>query len=166
MSKKVLPNRVSKTIPANALDRVHGAVEVIRQVLGEAVPISEADYKSLRKIAAKLKQETDEVFALAQANPELTEAPFTVTEMSKDKSFYEFCDTVYGLLQSVLLQVEREQNIAGAEYANSSSLFEEHVALKSERGHPKAQNVQLQLNRIERYRPSSAPKSAPPKKNP
>jgi hypothetical protein len=156
MSKKVLPNRISKTVSADALTRVRGAIQVFQEVLGADTRLSETEYKSLRKIATKLKQEKDEVFAIAQENPELTEPPFALDEMAKDKAFYECCEQIRALLEPILLKLDREQNLAGAEYANACSLFEEHIALKVERGHPKAQYIKLQLNRMERYRPSSS----------
>jgi hypothetical protein len=150
--KKVLPNRISKSVAPDALDNARKGVALIQRALGTPTAISETDYQSLRKVGTKLKQEADEVFALAQANPELTEEPFSLAEMSKDKGFAELCAAIKSMLAPLNLQADREQTIAEAEYLNGCSLFEENVALKTERGHSKAQYIQVQLNRIDRFR--------------
>jgi hypothetical protein len=150
MVKKLLPNRNSKVIAADAWARIEQAVLVIQQALGEIIAISEEEYKGLRKISDKLKQESDDVFAIAKANPELLDSPLSVKEIEKDKVFYELCDKLQALLNPILLQLVREQNIAGAEYLNACSFFETMVALKAAQGNPKAQHVHLLLSKVSR----------------
>ena len=152
MVKKLLPNRTSKVVAADAWTKIEQAVMVIQEALGEIIAISEEDYKGLRKISDKLKQETDDVFAIAKANPDLVEAPISVREMEKDKNFYELCDNLQALLNPILLQLVREQNIAGAEYLNACSFFETTMTLKAAQGNPKAQHVQILLSKVNRNR--------------
>jgi hypothetical protein len=58
----------------------------------------------------------------------------------------------------VVLKLDREQNIAGAEYFNGCTVFESDVEAKFKRGMPKAQNVYAQLKAIPRNRTGGAPK--------
>jgi uncharacterized protein with gpF-like domain len=161
MVKKILPNRISKTVAPDAVAKIRQAVQLIHEALGENTPILEEDYKALRKISDKLKQESDDVYAVAQEHLELVEAPLSITELSKDKSYYEFCDKVAAMLKPALIKMEREQNIAGSEYHNGCSMFEAHVAVKIGHGDTQAQNAQIQLNQINRKKGGgsvSAPK--------
>jgi hypothetical protein len=52
MAKKLLPNRISKTVQPNALTKVRQAAQLILEVIGEDTPMSEEEYKSLLKITA------------------------------------------------------------------------------------------------------------------
>jgi hypothetical protein len=160
MVKKLLPNRISKTVAPDALMKIRQAVQLIQEVVGENTPISAADYNALRKISDKLKQESDDVYTVAQENLALVEAPISITELDKDKTFYEFCDKAYAMLQPVLIQLKREQNIAGSEYLNGCSLFEASVAVKVGHGNPQAQNAQLQLNQIPRKKGGGSVKAS------
>ena len=153
MSKKLLPNRISKVIEPDAIPKVRQAIQLLDEVLGADTQISEEDYKSLRKIADKLKRECDDVYDIAKENTEFIEAPLTLEEIDKDRKYYEFCDLIRSMLKALSLKLEREQNIAGAEYYNACSVFEEDVDTKVERGNnAKAQNVQAQLKAIDRNR--------------
>lgn len=153
MSKKLLPNRISKVIAPDAITKVRQAIQLLNEVLGDDTQISDEDYKGLRKIADKLKRECDDVFDIAKENTEFVEAPLSVDEIGKDKNYYELCDTIRSMFNSLSLKLEREQNIAGAEYYNACSVFEEDVDIKVKRGgNAKAQNVQAQLKAIERNR--------------
>jgi hypothetical protein len=155
MSKKLLPNRSSKTVAPDALSKVRQAIQLIMEVLGDDTDISDADYKGLRKIADKLKRECDDVFEIAKENGNFVEAPLSIEEMQKDKEYYELCDSIRALLKSLIIRLDREQNIAGAEYYNACSVFEDDVDAKVNKGsNPKAQNVQAQLAAIERNRGS------------
>lgn len=153
MSKKLLSNRISKVVAPDAVSKVRQAIQLLDEVLGEDTQISDDDYKALRKIADKLKRECDDVFDIAKENTEFIEAPLTLEEIDKDKKYYEFCDIIRSMFKSVLLKLEREQNIAGAEYYNACIVYEEDVDTKVQRGNnAKAQNVQAQLKAIERNR--------------
>jgi hypothetical protein len=167
MVKKFLPNRISKTVAPDALTKIRQAVQLIHEALGDNTPISEEDYKALRKISDKLKQESDDVYAVAQENLALIEAPISIEELEKDKTFYEFCDKAYAMLKPVLIKLEHEQNIAGSEYINGCSLFEGTVAVKVGYGNAQAQNAQIQLNQIKRNKggnPVTNRKNAKPTK--
>jgi hypothetical protein len=150
MAKQLLPNRISKTIAPDALTTIRKAVEMLHSVLGEDTFISEADYKSLPKIADKRKQETDDVMTIAQANPEFVHEPLSLSEMEKDKAYYELCDFLSATLKSMLIKLEREQNIAGAEYQNACGIFESLVRFKAGTGNSKANNLLIQLSQINR----------------
>jgi hypothetical protein len=152
MVKKLLPNRSSKTVAPDALAKIRQAAQLIHEAAGEMTAISEEDYKALRKISDKLKQECDDVYAVAEVNVALIEAPLSFTEMSKDKSYYEFGDKAFAILKPALIKLEREQNIAGSEYYNGCSIFEGTVATKVGYGNPQAQNAQIQLNQIKRIK--------------
>lgn len=168
MSKKLLSNRISKVVAPDAVSKVRQAIQLLDEVLGEDTQISDDDYKALRKIADKLKRECDDVFDIAKENTEYIEAPLTLEEIDKDKKYYEFCDIIRSMFKSVLLKLEREQNIAGAEYYNACIVYEEDVDTKVQRGNnAKAQNVQAQLKAIERNRggkPSADKNSEKPAK--
>jgi hypothetical protein len=152
MSKKLLPNRSSKTVALHAESEFRQALQGMLRLFGEDTPISDDDYKSLRKIADKLKTETDDVYAIAKENPEFWDEQTPLSEVTKDKIFYEFCDACRSMLQSLLLKIDKEQNIAGAEYYNACNVYEENVALKRQRSSAKAQNIQAQLQLIPRQR--------------
>jgi hypothetical protein len=158
MSTKLLLNRSSKTVAPNAVAKLRQAIQLLHEVLGDETPIDEAEYLKLRKIADKLKQECDDVFTIAREHPDFVEAPLSVSELEKDKTFYELCDLARALLKAVLLKLDREQNIAGAEYFNGCTVFESDVEAKFKRGMPKAQNVYAQLKAIHRNRTGGAPK--------
>ncbi len=160
MAKKLLPNRSSQKVSANDSMRVAQAVQVLLDVLGDRTVITDADYKALRKISDKLKQECDDVYAIAQANPELVESPLKLTEMEKDKLYYELCDYIEAALSPVLIQKNREQNIAGGEYLNGCNLFESIVAFRAAQGNPKAQLVAIQLKQLNRNRGGNFSKSS------
>ena len=154
MSKRLLPNRISKSVVPDALSKVRQAIQLLNEAIGEDTPISDEDYKGLRKIADKLKRITDDVYEIAKENTDFIEAPLTVVEIAKDKTFYELCDSILALLKAFNLRLEREQNIAGAEYFNACSVFEGDVADKVNRdkNDVKAQNILAQLNDIDRNR--------------
>ena len=152
MVKKHLINRSSKQIAVDALSKSHQAVQLLQEALGTLTAISEAEYKSLRKIADKLKRETDDVFMIIKNHPKLVDAPLSIEEMEKDKACYEFCDTLRAPLSRFMVQLDREQNIAGAEYFNSTTVFEADVASKAVRGEAEAQHAQVELNLIVRNR--------------
>jgi hypothetical protein len=150
MIKKLLANRSIKTIRPEDAVKVAQALRVIQSVLGEPIAISEEEYKSLRKISDKLKQETDEVFFIAKANPNLVEAPVSLLELEKDKSFYEFCEQLEASLLPIVVQAQRERTVSGAEYFNGCGFFETGVEFKAAQGIAQAQQVQLLLNKIKR----------------
>jgi hypothetical protein len=152
MSKKLLPNRISKTVAPTAESEFRLALNVMMRLLGEDTPISADDYKSLRKIADKLKVETDDVYAIGKENPEFWDEQTPLSEVTKDKTFYEFCDMCRSMMLGFLIKLDKEQNIAGSEYYNSCNIYEENVDTKRQRGNQKAQNVQTQLNAIQRQR--------------
>ena len=152
MNKKLLPNRISKTVAPNAESEFRQALQVMLRLFGEDTPISDEAYKSLRKIADRLKLETDDVYAIGKENPEFWDEQTPLPEIAKDKLFYEFCDTCRSMLHPLLIKLDKEQNIAGAEYYNACNVYEENVAIKRQRGHPKANTVQTQLNAITRQR--------------
>jgi hypothetical protein len=155
MSTKLLPNRSSKSVAPNAVAKLRQAIQLLHEVLGDDTPIDEAEYVKLRKIADKLKQECDDVFTIVREHPDFVEAPLSVSELEKDKLFYELCDLAHALLKAVMLKLDREQNIAGAEYYNGCSVFEADVEAKFKRGMPKAQNVYAQLKALNRNRPGN-----------
>lgn len=159
MSKKLLPNRISKTPAPDALAKITGAIMLIMVLLGDDTDISDDDYKALRKIADKLKRECDDVFDVAKVNESFVETPLTIEEIQKDKAYYEFCEAIRPFLNALMIKFEREQNVAGAEYYNACVVFEADVDAKVKRGNnPKAQNVQTQLAGIERNRNNGATK--------
>ena len=152
MSNKILSNRLSKVVTPDALVKVSQAIQLLNEVLGDETPISVEEYDSLRKIADKLKQETDDVFDIAKQAPDFLEEQHSLEEMSKDKGYYELCDNIRAKIKSAMTKLEREQNIAGAEYYNACVIYEENVGIKAKRGNAKAQNVLLQLKDINRTR--------------
>jgi hypothetical protein len=158
MSKKLLPNRSSKTVAPDALSKVRQAIALLEEVLGDPTPISDADYKGLRMIADRLKRITDDVYDIAKENEGYIKAPLSLAEMAKDKAFYELCDSIRSLLNGFFLRLEREQNIAGAEYFNGCSVFEGDIddAISRDANDAKAQNIKAQLNEVDRKR--SGPK--------
>lgn len=157
MSKKLLPNRISKVVAPDALTKVRQAVQLLNEVVGDDTPISDEEYKGLRKIADKLKRISDDVYEIAKENTDFVEEPLTITEITKDKLFYELCDSIRALLNAFNLKLEREQNIAGAEYFNACNVFEGDIDDKVGRGNTKAQNIKAQLNGIDRNRSGGAP---------
>jgi hypothetical protein len=163
---KLLPNRISKVVLLEAaLKKIEEAVLILDACLGEDTQISDEDYAALRKIADKLKLQCDDVFTIAKANRDFVEAPLSIEEMDKDKLFYEFCDKVRAALKSFLIKLDREQNIAGAEYFNGCNVFESDVDAKIKRGNnAKAQNIKAQLDAVDRKRGgnSSGNKNDPP----
>jgi hypothetical protein len=161
MSKKLLQNRISKTVTPDAQEKFRRALQIMSELLGEDTFISDAEYKSLRKIADKLKLESDDVFAVAQETPEFFDETTPAQEVEKDKSFYEFCDACRSMLSAFQIKLDREQNLAGAEYYNACSVYEENVDFKRARGNLKAQNVQAQLHKIVRQRGRPADKVIP-----
>ena len=154
MNRKLLPNRSSKAPAADALTKVRQAIQLLNEALGDEIAITDEDYKSLRKIADKLKRITDDVFEIAKENTDFVKAPLSVAEMTKDKAFYELCDSIRALLDAFMLRLEREQNVAGAEYHNACSVFEGDVDndVKRDSSNAKAMNVQAQLEKIDRNR--------------
>ena len=152
MSKKALPNRISKVVAPDAVSKIRKAIALIEEVLGSSTSISDDDYKALRKIADKLKRECDDVYDIAVENTEFIDDSTTIEEMEKDKKYYELCDMILSMLKALMIKLTREQNIAGAEYHNACSLFEENVAVKAGRNNAKAQIVKGQLDNIERNR--------------
>ena len=94
------------------------------------------------------------MYEIAKENTDFIEVPLTVEEITKDKTFYELCDSIFALLKAFTLRLEREQNIAGAEYFNACNVFEGDVADKVDRdkNNVKAQNLLAQLNSIDRKR--------------
>jgi hypothetical protein len=151
---KLLPNRISKVILLEAaLKKIDEAVLILDVCLGEDTEISDEDYDSLRKIADKLKLQCDDVFTIIKGNRDFLEAPLTVEEMDKDRLFYEFCDKVRAAINAFMIKLDREQNIAGAEYYNACIIFENDIAAKIKRGNnAKAQNIKAQLDGIDRNR--------------
>jgi hypothetical protein len=160
MATPLLPNRLSKKIAPDALTKIRQAIQLLQEALGEDTFIADADYKALPKMADKRKQETDDVYGIAQNYPEFMEAPLSFAEIERDKAFYELCDFIMVLLKPVLIRLEREQNIAGAEYLNACRVFEQIVAFKAAQGSSKAKNILIQLSQINRNRGGGAPKSA------
>ena len=161
MNKKLLPNRSSKAPAADALTKVRQAVQLLNEALGDEIAITDEDYKGLRRIADKLKRITDDVFEIAKENEDFVKAPLSVAEMTKDKAFYELCDSIRALLDAFVLRLEREQNVAGSEYYNACSVFESDVDndVKRDSSNAKAMNVKAQLDKIDRNRVGSPPKS-------
>jgi hypothetical protein len=162
MAKKLLPNRISKTVQPNALTKVRQAAQLILEVIGEDTPMSEEEYKSLLKIADKRKQTCDDISAIMQEHPKLVLEPLSVEEIQKDKAFYEICDQIQSIFNNVLIRLKREQNIAGAEYANACSVFESDVDAKAMRGDMEAQIVQTELKAVNRITPTGNVKKQTP----
>ena len=164
MNRKLLPNRSSKAPAVDALTKVRQAIQLLNEALGDEIAITEEDYKGLRKIADKLKRITDDVFEIAKENTDFVKSPLSVAEMTKDKAFYELCDSIRALLDAFTLRLEREQNVAGAEYHNACSVFESDVdnEVKRDSNNAKAMNVLAQLDKIDRNKGGGTnPKSDP-----
>lgn len=157
MATQLYPNRISKATDPKALDKIREHVRAILDLLGDDTQISESEFRSLRKIADKSKRVTDDVHAVMQENPEFLEEPLTLAEIQKDKVFYEFCDQVRAIIAPLAVKLDREQNIAGAEYANACSVYEANVDRKIVLGNAKARSVKAQLNAIDRNRGGGAP---------
>jgi hypothetical protein len=150
MAKKLLPNRISKTVALDALTKVRQAIQLLLEVIGEDTPMTEAEYKALQKMADKRKQACDDVLTVMQEHPKMVIAPLNTVEIRKDKGYYELCDQIDAMLANVLIRLKREQNIAGAEYANACSVFETDMEAKVLRGDTEAQIVQQELKAISR----------------
>jgi hypothetical protein len=154
MSKKLLPNRISKVVAPDALTKVRQAVQLLNEALGDDTPISDDHYKSLRVIADKLKRVCDDVYEIAKENTDSIQKPMSLEEITKDKLFYEHCDSIRALLKSFNLSLEREQNIAGAEYYNACIVYESDIddKIAKDNTDTKALNIKSQLNGVERNR--------------
>ena len=163
MSKKILPNRISKIVTPEMRAKVVQGFQLLNEALGEDTLISDEDYKKLRKLADVSKLTCDDVYDIAKANQGFIEEPLTFEEITKDKEFYEFCDEIYVLKKSFDLKLEREQNLGGSEYANAMSVFENDIKDKVNRGgnNAKAVNVKNQLDGIDRKRAGSKKKIEP-----
>jgi hypothetical protein len=167
MSKKLLPNRSSKTVAPDALPKVRQAIALLEEVLGDPTPISDADYKALRMIADRLKRITDDVYEIVKENEAYVKAPLSLVEMNKDKTFYELCDSIRSLLNAFFLRLEREQNIAGAEYFNGCNVFEGDIvdAIGRDANDAKAQNIKAQLDEVDRKKGGGGKKNDDDDKN-
>jgi hypothetical protein len=160
MATPLLPNRSSKNIAPDALIKIRQAIQLLQEAIGEDTFISDVDYKALPKMADKRKQETDDVLMIVQNNIEFVETPLSIVEIEKDKAFYELCDVIQSLLKPFLIQLQREQTIAGAEYMNACGIFEQIVGFKAAQGSSKAKNIGIQLSQINRNRGGGSLKSA------
>ena len=154
MAKKLLPNRISKTVPQDALMKIRQAAQLIMDVVGEDTPMSEEEYQALNKIADKRKLACDDILSIMHEHPKMVLEPLSMAEMQKDKAFYEVCDQIQSVFNNVLIRLKREQNIAGAEYANACSIFERDVEAKVLRGDTEAQIIQTELKMVHRVTPT------------
>jgi hypothetical protein len=160
MQKHLLPNRSAKAIPADALDQARQAFQTLHNLLGTDTPIDEEAYQRLYKIADKRKIETDDVFAVIRENQEFLDTETAFEEIEKDKAFYELCDQLRSLQAAFDLRLNREQNIAGAEYLDACKGYEASVTYRVSRGNSKAQAVKTQLDAIARSKAGPRKKSS------
>ena len=152
MSKKLISNRNSKKVTTDTQVRFRQALQTMLDLLGEDTPMSDAEYTSLRKIADKLKTETDDVFAIAKEADDFLEDSTPVNVVEDYKTFYEFCDNCRSMLAPLLFKLNREQNIAGGQYFNACMIYEDNVSIQVARNNPKARVVKAQLDDIPRQR--------------
>jgi hypothetical protein len=152
MSKKLLQNRTSKKVTADTQIKFRQALQMMLDLLGEDTPMSDAEYVSLRKIADKLKTETDDVFAIAKESNDFLEESTPLEVVENYKTFYEFCDNCRSMLGPLLFKLNREQNIAGGQYFNACMMYEDNVSIQVARNNPKARAVKAQLDDIPRQR--------------
>ena len=153
MVKKIHPNRSSKTVKSDAEAKLQQGIAIFLDLLGEETAISEAEYAALYKISDKRKLECDQIYGLMTSNPSLVKKPVSIVETGKDKTYYEFGSRIKAALKSLQTRFEREQTIAGSEYANSCSVWEADVKADALREDAKAQTVQAELKKVKRYRP-------------
>jgi hypothetical protein len=156
MARKQLPNRISKKIGADQIARARMLLQEVANILGEDTQISDEDYKALLKISDKRKLDADDTFQIAQAFPEFMEESIPLSEVAKDKSYYEDTDTLRTMHKTLSDKLEKEQNVAGAEYFNAMLIYEENVRLKAARDNSRAQLALKQLNDLKRRRGGGA----------
>lgn len=162
MAKKLLPNRISKIIGPEKIARARVLVQELMDILGEDTQISDEDYKALTKVSDKRKLEADDTFDIEQSFPEFIEEPLTIVEVEKDKNYYEDSDTLRSIIKPFNDKLEKEQNIAGAEYHNSGIVYEDNVKIKAARDNSRAQLALKQINDLNRKRGGgSNPKKDP-----
>ena len=172
MAFQLLPNRVSKSLPADAEAQARTAVDTLLNLLGNDTPITDGDYKSLHFMAGKRKQQTDDYHEVMRNNPTYLEEP-PIEEVTKDRRYYEFCDFLESLLEKVNIRRIREQNIAGAEYENAAKSYKSTVLYKASRNDANAKLIAKQLEGIDKSYQNQgastlkpAPPSPPPPQNP
>ena len=158
---KILPNRISKTMPAANLEAIKGAVQIIIDNLGTPIAITDADYDSLAKIGDTTKLVCDDVLEVAEENPSYLETEQPLEEVQKDKTYNEQMTEVLKLLSKPVGIATREAGVSGAEYRNAIFNYEGNVKGKVAKGLTDAQLVLDKLNRIDRR---TKPKPPPPTK--
>jgi hypothetical protein len=147
---KILPNRSSKTLTAENMEAIKGALQVLVDNLGVRIVITDDEYKGLAKLGDFLKPICDSVFAIAQQDPTYLEDEQSVEEVQKDKVYNEQTADVLKSLYEVVFLYERENGTSGAEYRNAISNYEGNVKDKVKKGSSTAQLTLDKLNRIDR----------------
>jgi hypothetical protein len=160
---KILPNRSSKTLTAENMAAIKGAVQTILENLGIPIAITDADYDGLAKMGDTTKLVCDDVLKVAEGNPSYLEAEQPLPEIYKDQTYNEQTTTVVKWLSEPLSIALREAGISGAEFRNAMLNYEGNVKDKVKRGSMEAQLVLDKLNRIDRR---TTPKAPPPPPTP
>lgn len=158
MAFKLLPNRISKTLPPDAEAQAAAAFQVLFNLLGPATPITEEEYDALSFISDKRKLVADDYHAVMRNNPEFLEEP-PIEEVEKDRRYYEFGDFMEAQMRQMESHRIREQNLAGAEYDNATKSFKSTVIYKAGRNNSRAQLALKQLEDIDKRQPQKGPKA-------
>lgn len=158
---KILPNRSSKIVPAENMDAIKVAIQVIIDNLGTQIAITDADYDPLPKLGLTSKLVCDDVLKIAEDSPSYLETEQPIEEVYKDKTYNEQVSLILKWLGKPLAIATREAGVSGAEYRNAMLNFEDNVKAKVGKGVAEAQLVLDKLNRVDRRLKPKAPPSPP-----
>jgi hypothetical protein len=145
---RLLPNRVSRTLTDDNLQKIRDAVKVIIENLGVSTPITKAEYDALAKLGDKHKPFSDGLLDIIREHPGFLEEEQSPEEIAKDKRLYEQYDEVRSILAAATEKLDREQGIVGAEYRNAGSVYTENVKNKVNKGNKDAVMVMDKVNRL------------------
>lgn len=145
---KLLPNRVSRTLSDDNLQKIRDAVQVIIENLGSNTPITKAEYDALAKLGDKHRAYNAELFDIVRTHPAYLEEEQSIEEIAKDKQLFEQYDSVRDILAAAIEKLEREQGVVGAEYRNAGSVYVENVKNKVSKGNKEATMVLDKINRL------------------
>lgn len=145
---RLLPNRVSRTLTDDNLQKIRDAVKVILENLGTATPITKAEFDALAKLGEKHRPYNADLFDIILQHPSYLEEEQSTEEIAKDKRLHEQYDEVRDIIAPAFEKLEREQGIVGAEYRNAGSVYTENVRNKVNKGNKDAVMVMDKINRL------------------
>jgi hypothetical protein len=144
---ELLPNRISKTLSAEKKARIHALLLLLVVELGPTTQIPEAVFKKLAKLGDKNKILYDLLKKVMDKYPDYINGDLPIEENTKDKVYFEDLESVRKEIKDLVMSIiDHEQGIAGAEYRNAISIFEDNVALKAKRKDEKAILIQDEID--------------------